>query len=197
MRRRIRDDETSGTRHRHRAAAAAAAQAFASADAHRAHVWRRHVSVIAVAPRGRAVASRHALASTEAARAQDRCQVSPLAAGIAEALAAIHAFCSADAARVQVGFCHVSPAMLFMFDAMRECGSVLVFDLFVLPSSALRKLPESPGNLSGSRTGGTAQARPPDGPPRRIHGPRRVDGARRRVAHGTGQAHNFHPITSP
>ena len=88
------------------------AQAFASADAHRAHARRRQVSVIAVAPR-RAVASRHALASTEAARAQDRCQVSSLAVGAAEALAAIHAFCSADAARCQVGFCHVS---LFMFD---------------------------------------------------------------------------------
>ena len=118
---------TSGVRHRHRAAAMAAFHAFASADAHLAQAGRRHVSVIAVAPRGRAVASRHALASTEAARAQDRCQVSPLADGPAEALAAIHAFCSADAARVQVGFCHVSPAMLFMFDAMRECGSVFGF----------------------------------------------------------------------
>ena len=112
---------------RHRAAAMAAFHAFASADAPRAHEGRRQVSVIAVAPRGRVVASRHALASTEAARAQDRCQVSSLADGPAEALAAIHAFCSADAARVQVGFCHVSPAMLFMFDAMRECGSVFGF----------------------------------------------------------------------
>ena len=101
---------------RHRAAAAAAAQAFASADAHRAHEGRRQVSVIAVAPRGRAVASRHALASTEAARAQDRCQVSSLAAGIAPvALATNQAFASADAARVQVGFCHVS---LFIFYCM-------------------------------------------------------------------------------
>ena len=100
----------------------AAAQAFASADAPRAHVGRRQVSAVAVAPRGRVVASRHALASTEAARAQDRCQVSSLADGPAEALAAIHAFCSADAARVQVGFCHVS-AMVFMFDSMRRSGN--------------------------------------------------------------------------
>ena len=105
----------SGAIRRHRAAAAAAAQAFASADAHRAHAWRRQVSVIAVAPRGRAVASRHALASTEAARAQDRCQVSSLAAGIAPvALATIQAFASADAARVQVGFCHVSLFILIV-----------------------------------------------------------------------------------
>ena len=95
----------------------AAAQAFASADAHRAHAGRRQVSVIAVAPRGRAVASRHALASTEAARAQDRCQVSSLAVGATVALAASHAKDSADAARFQVGFCHVSPVMLFMFDS--------------------------------------------------------------------------------
>ena len=112
----------SGAIRRHRAAAIAYAQAFASADAPRAHEGRRQVSVIAVAPRGRAVASRHALASTEAARAQDRCQVSSLADGPAEALAAIHAFCSADAARVQVGFCHVS-AMVLMFDAMRRSGN--------------------------------------------------------------------------
>ena len=103
----------SGTRHRHRAAAMAAFHALVSADAHRAHAGRRHVSVIAVAPRGRVVAPRHAWASTEAARAQDRCQVSSLAVGATVALAASHAFCSADAARVQVGFCHVS---LFMFD---------------------------------------------------------------------------------
>ena len=120
LRRRMRFDETSGAIRRHRAAAMA--QAFASADAPRAHEGRRHVSVIAVAPRGRVVASRHALASTEAARAQDRCQVSSRAAGPAEALAAIHAFCSADAARVQVGFCHVS-AMVFMFDSMRRSGN--------------------------------------------------------------------------
>ena len=107
-------DETSGARHRHRAAAIAAFHAFASADAHRAHAGRRQVSVIAVAPRGRVVSSRHALASTDAARAQDRCQVSSLAVGIAPvALAASHAKDSADAARFQVGFCHVS---LFMFD---------------------------------------------------------------------------------
>ena len=93
----------------------AASHAFASADAPRAHATRRQVSVIAVAPRGRAVASRRALASTEAARAQGRCQVSSLAVGATVALAAIHAFCSADAARVQVGFCHVS---LFIFDCM-------------------------------------------------------------------------------
>ena len=104
----------SGAIRRHRAAAVAAAQAVASADAPRAHEGRRHVSVIAVAPRGRVVASRHALASTEAARAQDRCQVSSLAVAAAPvALAAYHARASADAARVQVGFCHVS---LFMFD---------------------------------------------------------------------------------
>ena len=103
----------SGAKRRHRAAAMA--QAFASADAHRAHAWRRHVSVIAVAPRGRAVASRHALASTEAARAQDRCQVSSLADGIAPvAVAANQAFTSADAARVQVGFCHVSLFILIV-----------------------------------------------------------------------------------
>ena len=112
----------SGAIRRHRAAAIAYAQAFASADAPRAHEGRRQVSVIAVAPRGRAVASRHALASTEAARAQDRCQVSSLADGATVALAAIHAFCSADAARVQVGFCHVS-AMVLMFDAMRRSGN--------------------------------------------------------------------------
>ena len=105
---------TSGAIRRHRAAAMA--QAFASADAPCVHAGRRQVSVIAVAPRGRAVASRHALASTEAARAQDRCQVSSLAAGIAPvALATNQAFASADAARVQVGFCHVS---LFIFDCM-------------------------------------------------------------------------------
>ena len=111
----------SGAIQRHRAAAMA--QAFASADAPRAHEGRRHVSVIAVAPRGRAVASRHALASTEAARAQDRCQVSSLAAGIAPvALATIQAFASADAARVQVGFCHVS---LFMLDSISvEIGAL-------------------------------------------------------------------------
>ena len=103
---------TSGAIRRHRAAAMA--QAFASADAHCAHAGRRQVSVIAVAPRGRAVASRHALASTEAARAQDRCQVSSLAAGAKLAWAAIHAFCSADAARVQVGFCHVSLFILIV-----------------------------------------------------------------------------------
>ena len=103
-------DETSGARHRHRAAAIAAFHAFASADAHLAHAGRRHVSVIAVAPRGRVVASHHAFASTEAARAQDRCQVSSLGATVA--LAASHAKDSADAARVQVGFCHVS---LFIF----------------------------------------------------------------------------------
>ena len=104
---------------RHRAAAAAAAQAFASADAHRAHAGRRQVSVIAVAPRGRAVASRHALASTEAARAQDRCQVS--SEGV-EAWAAIQARASAEAARVQVGFCHVS---LFIFDSISvEIGAL-------------------------------------------------------------------------
>ena len=107
----------SGAIRRHRAAAMA--QAFASADAHRAHAGRRQVSVIAVAPRGRVVASRHAFASTEAARAQDRCQVSSVAAGVVvEAWAAIHARASADAARFQVGFCHVSPAMLFMFDVL-------------------------------------------------------------------------------
>ena len=42
-------------------------------------------------------------------------------------------------------------------------------DLFVLPSSALKKLPERPGNFSGSsvlRSGRTVQARPPDGSPR-------------------------------
>ena len=106
-------DETSGARHRHRAAAIAAFHAFASADAHRAHAGRRQVSVIAVAPRGRVVSSRHALASTDAARAQDRCQVSSLAVAAAPvALAAIHARASLDAARVQVGFCHVS---LFIF----------------------------------------------------------------------------------
>ena len=110
----------SGAIRRHRAAAMA--QAFASADAPRAHEGRRHVSVIAVAPRGRVVASRHALASTEAARAQDRCQVSSLAAGATVALAAIHARASLDAARVQVGFCHVS-AMVFMFDSMRRSGN--------------------------------------------------------------------------
>ena len=111
---------TSGAIRRHRAAAMA--QAFASADAHCAHAGRRQVSVIAVAPRGRAVASRHALVATEAARDQDRCQVSSLAAGPAEALAAIHAFCSADAARVQVGFCHVS---LFIFDSISvEIGAL-------------------------------------------------------------------------
>ena len=111
----------SGAIRRHRAAAMA--QAFASADAPRAHAGRRHVSVIAVAPRGRAVASRHALASTEAARAQDRCQVASLAAGIAPvALATNQAFASADAARVQVGFCHVS-AMVFMFDSTRRSGN--------------------------------------------------------------------------
>ena len=110
-------DETSGTGHRHRAAAMAAFHAFASADAHRAHAGRRHVSVIAVAPRGRAVASRHALVSTEAARAQDRCQVSSTGAGATVALAAIHARPSAEAARVQVGFCHVS-FMVFVFDSM-------------------------------------------------------------------------------
>ena len=113
----------SGAIQRHRAAAAAAAQAFASADAPRAHEGRRHVSVIAVAPRGRAVASRHALASTEAARAQDRCQVSSLAVAAAPvALAAIHARASLDAARVQVGFCHVS---LFIFDSISvEIGAL-------------------------------------------------------------------------
>ena len=94
------------------------AQAFASADAPRAHEGRRHVSVIAVAPRGRVVASRHALASTDLARAQDRCQVSSLAVAAAPVtLAASHAKDSADAARFQVGFCHVS-FMVFMFDSM-------------------------------------------------------------------------------
>ena len=97
----------------------AAFHALVSADAPRAHEGRRQVSVIALAPRGRVVSSRHALASTEAARAQDRCQVSSLAAGIAPvALATNQAFASADAARVQVGFCHVS-AMVFVFDSMR------------------------------------------------------------------------------
>ena len=115
----------SGVIRRHRAAAAAAAQAVASADAHRAHAGRRHVSVIAVAPRGRVVASRHALASTEAARAQDRCQVSSLAAGIAPvALATNQAFASADAARVQVGFCHVS-----LFIIMRRNWCTLLRDV--------------------------------------------------------------------
>ena len=92
------------------------AQAFASADAPRDHAGRRHVSVIAVAPRGRVVASRHAFASTEAARGQDRCQVSSLAAGVivVEAWAAIQARASADAARVQVGFCHVSLFILIV-----------------------------------------------------------------------------------
>ena len=106
----------------------AAAQAFASADAHRAQAGRRHVSVIAVAPRGRAVASRHALASTEAARAQDRCQVSSLAVDEV-ALAAIHARASLDAARVQVGFCHVS-FMVFMFDSMLVQSACEYVDLF-------------------------------------------------------------------
>merc|ERR1719355_566656 len=97
------------------------AHAFASADAPRAHATRRQVSVIAVAPRGRAVASRRALDSTEAARAQDRCQVSSLAVGATVALAANQAFCSADAARVQVGFCHVSPAVLLMILCCALC----------------------------------------------------------------------------
>ena len=116
VRRWMRVRRASGAIRRHRAAAIAAFHAFASADAPRAHEGRRQVSVIAVAPRGRAVASRHALASTEAARAQDRCQVSSLAAGvIVEAWAAIQARASAEAARVQVGFCHVS---LFIFDSI-------------------------------------------------------------------------------
>ena len=122
VRRRMRVfDETSGAIRRHRAAAMA--HAFASADAPRAHATRRQVSVIAVAPRGRAVASRRALASTEAARAQGRCQVSSLAVAAAPvALAAIHAKDSADAARVQVGFCHVS---LFIFDSISvEIGAL-------------------------------------------------------------------------
>ena len=96
----------------------AAFHALVSADAPRAHEGRRQVSVIALAPRGRVVSSRHALASTEAARAQDRCQVSSLAVAAAPvALAASHAKDSADAARFQVGFCHVS-FMVFMFDSM-------------------------------------------------------------------------------
>ena len=121
----------SGAIRRHRAAAIAYAQAFASADAPRAHEGRRQVSVIAVAPRGRAVASRHALASTEAARAQDRCQVSSLAVAAAPvALAAIHARASLDAARVQVGFCHVS-AMVFMLDLYANWCTLLRICLLV------------------------------------------------------------------
>ena len=126
MRRRIRDDETSGTRRRHRAAAMA--QAFASADAPRAHVGRRQVSAVAVAPRGRVVASRHALASTEAARAQDRCQVSSLAVDIAPVALAAHAKVSADAARVQVGFCHVS---LFIFNYMMRRTGALCCEMWI------------------------------------------------------------------
>merc|ERR1719421_1262729 len=82
--------------------------------------------------RAAAAAAAQAFASTEAARAQDRCQVSSLAAGIAPvALATNQAFASADAARVQVGFCHVS---LVIFDCMMRrnwctaarCGSDLI-----------------------------------------------------------------------
>ena len=109
----------------------AAFHAFASADAHLAHAGRRHVSVIAVAPRGRVVASRDAFASTEAARAQDRCQVSSLAVAAAPvALAAIHARASLDAARVQVGFCHVS-AMVFMLDLYANWCTLLRICLLV------------------------------------------------------------------
>ena len=112
VRRWMRVRRASGAIQRYRAAAIAAFHAFASADAHRAHIGRRQVSV---ATRGRAVASRHAFASTEAARAQDRCQVSSLAVAAAPVtLAASHAKDSADAARVQVGFCHVSLFILIV-----------------------------------------------------------------------------------
>ena len=125
VRRWMRVRRASGAIQRYRAAAIAAFHAFASADAHRAHIGRRQVSV---ATRGRAVASRHAFASTEAARAQDRCQVSSLAVDIAPVALAAHAKVSADAARVQVGFCHVS---LFIFNYMMRRTGALCCEMWI------------------------------------------------------------------